>query len=137
MVTRPPTTPNSIAALLVAVKLALVVPLAIVAAIGDSGSDDSIGLVGCLRPGTEKGTFVLTNVAPAPGTGTIQNGQDDGSSPRRPNGTGADTPAMSTAVGLTAHVGERVAVRGRMGENKRHGTVLKIRSLKVVDQSCG
>jgi hypothetical protein len=112
MATPPRTTQYSVAALLVSVKLAMVAPLAIVAAIS-SPDHHTLSVVGCLRQGIEKGTFVLA-------------------SEHR-----GDTPAMSTVVGLTAHVGERVFVRGRMGVSKRYGMVLKIRSLQVVDPSCG
>lgn len=72
--------------------------------------------------GPVKGTFVLTEATVTDTNGMAQ--------PRQ------ELPVMSTVIGLTAHMGQIVAVRGRLGEHKRNGRVLRVQSLIVVSVGC-
>jgi hypothetical protein len=84
-----------------------------------------VGLEGCLRLGAAPGTFLLTDV-----TGPVPSGSAAGA-----------VDVMSTRVGLTAHVGRRIAVRGQPQVTPSRSihdgaTLFTIRSLNVVEAEC-
>jgi dihydroxyacid dehydratase/phosphogluconate dehydratase len=90
----------------------------------DARKATEVALEGCLRLGTAPGTFVLTDV-----TGVAR-----GSST-------AAVDVMSTRVGLTAHVGRRVAVLGQQQVTPSRSihdgaTLFAIRLLNVVEAEC-
>jgi hypothetical protein len=84
-----------------------------------------VGLEGCLRLGAAPGTFVLTDVTGAPPSGSPAGAVD----------------VMSTRVGLTTHVGRRIAVRGQEQVTPSRSihdgaTLFWIVSLDVLETSC-
>jgi hypothetical protein len=84
-----------------------------------------VELVGCLLAGTAPGTFVLTDVA----------------NPDRPREPRQAVDVMSTRVGLTAHVGRRVGVRGYeqpapKGTIYEVGRVFRIRTIAELGEHC-
>jgi hypothetical protein len=84
-----------------------------------------VGLEGCLRLGAAPGRFVLTDVA-----GSVASGSAAGA-----------VDVMSTRVGLTPHVGRRIAVRGQQQVTPPRSihdgaTIFAIRSLTVVEAEC-
>ena len=82
-------------------------------------------LEGCLRLGAAPGTFVLIDV-----TGSVAKETSRGV-----------VEVMSTRIGLTGHVGRRIAVRGQQQVTPSRSihdgaTLFAIRSLEVRDGKC-
>jgi hypothetical protein len=95
--------------------------MASVAARTDAESE----LEGCLQTGAAPGTFVLVDVT-------------DSAAGSRSN---REVAVMSTRIGLTAHVGRRLAVRGQEQAAPSRSihdgaTLFTIQSLKVVEAEC-
>ena len=95
-----------------------------IAAVDEPQAPD-MELEGCLRTGAAPGTFVLTDVAAAPPGGSSARAVD----------------VMSTRVGLTHHVGRRIAVRGQEQVTPPRSIhdgarVFRIESVKVVEAAC-
>jgi hypothetical protein len=87
-------------------------------------TDAEVELEGCLLTGAAPGTFVLVDV-----TGAAVGGSNRA------------VDVMSTRIGLTAHVGRRLAVRGQEQAAPPRSihdgaTLFTIRSLDVVDTEC-
>jgi hypothetical protein len=91
----------------------------------DARADAEVQLEGCLITGSEPGTFVLVDAGD----------RGDGS------GAARSVKVMSTRIGLSAHAGRRVAVRGREQATPPRSihdgaTLFQIRLLEVVEASC-
>jgi hypothetical protein len=85
---------------------------------GEVRRTEEVVLVGCLTAGAAPGTFVLTEVA-----------------------GGQAVDVMSTRIGLTTHIGRRVAARGQEQAVPRQSIyeverVFRIRALELVEPAC-
>jgi len=103
-------TPSSLAIAVVLVKLALVAPIAL-GTVAAGAADRAVTVTGCLRAGSEKGTFILATAS-------------------------GNVAVFSTTIGLTEHVGHHLTVSGRPKTTKRYGRLLNVRTLKIVESAC-
>jgi hypothetical protein len=92
-------------------RSAVAVILAALLAGGLTAATPAETLVGCLRPGSRNGSFVLSRE----GAEAVQ--------------------VMSTKIGLTEHLGRQVSLAGRTAMF-RGEPIFKVVKLAVVDMSC-